>query len=524
MAIEWGPYESNSGRGIRVGIEVTIGSVSHGSDHVDFTIDYYTQNSGGGFNGRNDAESLNLSLDYVGTINFTNNEGLGIQKRGTRTDTHNYSDNSYGTSPGTRSYKALLQGADNGVTPGVTTTITMPARPYAAPAPVWFQSANYVNDSQIRVQWLNQNTSGEPYNGIYVYWSSTGGGGWQGPAGVAGPYTAGQISAYAHSTAANQRWVYLIRAVNSVGQADAITNTEWTSPGIPTTPTRTVVGTVDQKIDWTNTCSYPEYQTEVWRSLDGTYTLLATKAAGVTTHTETGTDPTKKYKYKLRTKNTQNLSQYSAYTAETTETTGVTSAPAAPTGLTPNSVTTLYDPTTPIIFSWTYNPTDGYAQSKYEIQYREVGAGSWTSLGQVSSTSQQATVAANTFIYSKSYEWQVRTWGVSATAGAWSASATFNTQDPVPVRYPVYLNTTTGQLEADSTGAGPGTTPGGLILTFGSASTTWLGVHNMGQTPVDVTLMDSGGNVIGGDISYPSTNQVQASFQIAVSGSMLIQK
>jgi hypothetical protein len=525
VAIDWGSYEANSGRGIRVGVEVIMGSVSHTSDHVNITINYYTQNSGGGWSGRNDAQTLNLSLDYVGSINYTNNEGLGIQLRGTRSDVHNYGANSYGSSPGTRSYKALVSGADNGVTPGATSSAAIPARPFAAPAAVIWPSANYINDGQINVQWLNDSTSGEPYDGIQLWASSNGGSSYGLVTTVTNILPSNQTTVVGHTgLSPNQKWVYLIRPYNSVGHVDTVTNYQWTSPGIPANPTRTVSGTVDQVISWTNSCSYPEYQTEVWRSVDGVWSNWRTVAAGVTTTTDVGTDPTKKYKYRLRAANTSTASLYSAYTAETTETAGVTSPPAAPTGLTPNSVTLLYDPTIATIFSWTYNSTDGYPQSKYEIQYREVGGSTWTSLGQVTSTGQQSTVPANTFVYSKSYEWQVRTWGVSATAGAWSATATFNTMDPTPIRYPLYLNTSTGQVEADSTGAGPGTTPGGLILSFGAASTTWLGTHNLNQTPVDVTLMDTGGNQIGGDVSYPSPNQVQAHFVIPIAGSMLIQK
>lgn len=524
MAIDWGSYEANSGRGMRVGVEAIAGAVSHGSDHVNITINYYTQNSGNGWNGRNDAQTLNLSLDYVGSINYTNNEGLGIQLRGTRTDVHNYSTNSYGSSPGNRSYKALAGGCDNGITPGATTTVAIPARPFAAPDPAWFQSANYVNDSQIRVQWLNQNSAGQPYDGIYVYRSANGGASYQGPFGVAGPFPNGGISAFTDSVGPNQRWLYLIRAFNSVGSADAITNTQWTSPGIPGAPTRTVSGTVDQVITWTNSCSYPEYQTEVWRSVDGTWSNWRTVAAGVTTTTDAGTDPTKKYKYRLRTKNTEASALYSEFTAETTETSGTVTAPAAPTGLVPNSVTLKYDPTGPIIFSWVYNPTDGYPQSKYEIQYREVGGSTWTSLGQVTSTGQQATVPAGTFLESKSYEWQVRTWAVSATAGAWSATATFNTTDPIPVRYPLYLNTTTGQVEADSTGAGPG--GGGAAYfyeqTFSVATDHISVTHNKNTKGLDLEFWDNTGVQRFGDVTKPDANTIVVDFAHPMTGTLYV--
>ena len=65
---------------------------------------------------------------------------------------------------------------------------------------------------------------------------------------------------------------------------------------------------------------------------------------------------------------------------------------------------------------------------------------------------------------------------------------------------------------------------GSVLLSFPSPQTTWLGVHNLNQTPVDVTLMNAAGELFLGTVTYPNANQVQATFGVAVAGSMLIQK
>jgi hypothetical protein len=64
----------------------------------------------------------------------------------------------------------------------------------------------------------------------------------------------------------------------------------------------------------------------------------------------------------------------------------------------------------------------------------------------------------------------------------------------------------------------------GVVLSFPVPELTWTGVHNMGQAIVDVTMMDSLGNMISGGINYPDANTVQATFKIAVAGYMLVQK
>ena len=53
--------------------------------------------------------------------------------------------------------------------------------------------------------------------------------------------------------------------------------------------------------------------------------------------------------------------------------------------------------------------------------------------------------------------------------------------------------------------------------TQGSASSSWVVNHNLGFKP-NVTVVDSAGNIVEGEISYTNSNSITVSFQSAFSG------
>jgi hypothetical protein len=53
--------------------------------------------------------------------------------------------------------------------------------------------------------------------------------------------------------------------------------------------------------------------------------------------------------------------------------------------------------------------------------------------------------------------------------------------------------------------------------TQGSASATWVITHNLGFYP-NVTVQDSAGNIVEGEITYTNTNSLTVSFASAFSG------
>lgn len=75
-------------------------------------------------------------------------------------------------------------------------------------------------------------------------------------------------------------------------------------------------------------------------------------------------------------------------------------------------------------FTWQFSSPDvGDTQSKFDLQYRIVGAGSWTTVT-VTSPNWFYDFAAGTFT-ANNYEWQVRTYGAIGVVSPWSASAFF---------------------------------------------------------------------------------------------------
>lgn len=443
MAISWGAWEYSGGNGMRVGIEVDWEAVSHGEAAATATVKYYTENQ----YSYSDSQSLNLGGAIDGSISFSNNQGGAVTLRGTRTYTYNYPSNSYGSSPGSRTFSASLSGAYNGVTPSKSVTSNIPARPIAAPAAPTNVAVSRVSDAQQKITWTNRSTAGEPWSRVNVDKDLNDDNSWTNLVDASG----GASSAADSGTAANQKIRYRVRSENSAGVSAFVeTGLIFTTPSPPSSCTRTPSG-ADQVVTWANKTGYTEYITEVWRSVNGVWSLLTTKSAGVTSHTDVAPSTADRIKYRVRHRTNGGVqgNLYSAYSNETTETAGQTFPPLAPTNLTPSGSANL-DPEKAITLSWKHNHGgDSAPQQNYEIQYR-VNGGSWTTIGPNASATQSHTIAANTFANQDSVEWQVRTKGADAAYSPWSAIAQFDaviTRQIAPM-----LDLNTGRLEADATG------------------------------------------------------------------------
>jgi hypothetical protein len=105
--------------------------------------------------------------------------------------------------------------------------------------------------------------------------------------------------------------------------------------------------------------------------------------------------------------------------------------PLAPTNLVPTGGT-IKDRAQVIRFSWQYNDSPGDTQSKFDLQYRLQGAGTWTTVTQTT-PNQFYDMPANT-LAAGSYEWQVRTYDSGAVVGPYSSISAFNaaTKTPTP--------------------------------------------------------------------------------------------
>lgn len=90
---------------------------------------------------------------------------------------------------------------------------------------------------------------------------------------------------------------------------------------------------------------------------------------------------------------------------------------------------TILDRTTTNRFTWQHNDDPWDGQSGYEYRYRIVGNPTWTTTGNVSSSSSLRDVAGSTFV-AGDYEWQVRTRDQWSAFGPFSTSRFFTAATP----------------------------------------------------------------------------------------------
>lgn len=464
MAIEWGAWEDSGGNGMRVGIDVSWrdandnGSIQNNTTAAEAVVKIYTENR----YQYNDSQTLSYSGSISGSTTFQNDDAGAVILRATKYYTYTYSSSSYGSSPGNRTFTASLSGAYNGVTPSKSVTDAIPARPYAAPVAPSNVSATRNSDTQATVAWTRNATSGKPYDSMTLQ-RSVNGGSWA----TVSPSPSGSVSSFTNTVAANNKYHYQIRANNSAGSSGyaggtGSATTIWTTPAVPGAPTRTDISGPAQQITWSNSgMGYSEYQTEIVGYKNGTSVgVIGTVASGVATFDHTSSNSVAPYttsdrwKYTVQHRTASGPLLRSAETAFTSETAGVTSPPNAPTNLHPNGI--VKDPTKTNDLTWQHNPTDSSAQQRFKLRHRVQGAGSWTNVAEVTSSTSSWTMPANTYTNGQIVEWQVSTRGAATTGGPtsdgysdYSSSATFTmavTKKIVP-----QVDLGTGRIEADLT-------------------------------------------------------------------------
>lgn len=488
---DWGAWEG-SGNQMRVGIDVSWEAITHSETGATATVRYYTQNN---FSWSDD-QTLNYGGAISGSQSFHNGQGDGVVSlRETRTYTYSYGNSEYGSSPGSRTFSASVAGAYNGITPSVSTSSKIPARPYGAPANVASASVGRISDESNKVTWVNKDTNGEPYDNVYVdrivyaYGSYNGSGGDYNRVATTG----GGAQSYSDTGAIpNRSYRYRVLPHNSIGNGSAWNYTQgiWTVPADPSGCSRATSG-ANQVITWTNNTNYAEFETEVWHAANGAWDAnpLAIVGPSTTTSTYTHVAPSAsvQHQYRVRARTTSGQSLKSGYSGTTTATSGATNPPGTPTNMDPTG-SQVQDPSDVVVLTWTHNPgADGAKQTAFDVQHRVVGAPSWTVVPKQTTANPSYTIPANTYAYSLNIEWQVRTYGLDASPSSFTTSSVFKTMDPVPKKYPVLLDLTSGRLEATSTGSlgsGGGGSATATPVTHRRASAVAQSIPDGGSTTV----------------------------------------
>lgn len=143
MTVYEGAWEYGGGNGMQVVMDVTWSAVSEGSSTAVATVKFYTDNQ----YSYSDAQVLDVSANLGSNYSYTNNQGTTQVLRLTRTYTHTYTAGSYNSSPGNVTFSATVTGTYNGITPSVSASVAIPARPSHPPTAPTSVSATPGNGS-----------------------------------------------------------------------------------------------------------------------------------------------------------------------------------------------------------------------------------------------------------------------------------------------------------------------------------------------------------------------------------------
>jgi hypothetical protein len=89
------------------------------------------------------------------------------------------------------------------------------------------------------------------------------------------------------------------------------------------------------------------------------------------------------------------------------------------------------------------------------------------------------------------------------------------------VRSPATVNTVLKVADIGNAGP-PGASGGNYTHIQSSPSTTWTITHNLGYNPGGVSVVDSAGSKMYGDVMYVNTNQIVVNFSAGFSGKAYI--
>ena len=348
----------------------------------------------------------------------------------------------------------------NGGNPSVAAYLTLPARPYQAPAAPSSVTATRVSDTKTNLSWSISSTTAAPVQAQGVERWDAKGGVWERVAtlpGSARSWTDTQI-------AANNRYQYRVWGDSGSKAGPKTASARFsTTPAAPTGVEAVKNADGSITITWTNKAPYGGTGFQV---LDNG-ALVGTTAAGATSYAHASPDPSVSHTYTVRMTETGGLVSAPSSPSNTVV---ILTNPGAPTYLAPVGVT----PTGVVSLSWSHTAIDSSAQTSAQVRYRQSGATDWVTVSvSDGSMSTQVGLAAG------AWEWQVRTWGayqpgMGSGASPWSALASLTVADVPGVAI---------QSPADGTVYTPTVTP----------EWTFFQTQGSVQVAAEVVLVDADG-------------------------------
>lgn len=298
------------------------------------------------------------------------------------------------------------------VVAGTVVAQTVPATPGAI-------TATRSNDSTATLSWTNSPTANAPYNSLTLQRWDNVGNAWATIANLGGGATSTTDSALV----AGRKYQWRIVANNGVGSSGwAYSGNVFTTPSAPSNVVGSYVGGTTIRATWTNNSSYSEYGVRVQAYKDGVADgAVVSLNTGTTSYDKTGVVGTSTYYFKVWA-----VSDVGALASTQVQSNNITpaAAPNAPTNLAASPGPVL-DKTRTHSISWLHNAsTDGSAQTKYQIQHRLVGSGTWTVGSIITSTASTAANPFSSYSNGQNVEWQVRTYGIHANPSPFSATST----------------------------------------------------------------------------------------------------
>ncbi len=293
------------------------------------------------------------------------------------------------------SFSASHSGAWNNMNPSASGSISIPARPYSAPAKPTSITARRASDSQVTVSFTTVSTTAAPVTSA-VLERATDGGSFTALATVSGT---GAKTFTDNGVAAGHYYQYRVTAKGTGGTSAAVTSANVYTTPHPPTDVCAVKSGMDIRLEWVNNA-----RGQVTNRIYEDGTLIANLAGNATSFLIAAPTPTRAHAYSVVAVSPDGLESRRALSNQVQ----LALAPHAPTGLSPNSA---YIPTgTQIELTWTYNSGDTSEQSRYEIQTATNPDGpDWVTVKTSVSGQQETTVMAGD--NARTLVWRVRTWG-----------------------------------------------------------------------------------------------------------------